>query len=117
MNVDEYFEAVAAVLDAVDVRLTHVLGHHGGCMLGVNIATNDPDRVSKLVPSGSGISDPTIAERLLNNPMTRDLPMDAEGEYLTQTWAVYQSMSAPETFLETTFLAVRYRTESEAPAV
>ena len=104
LSVDEYSESVMTLLDELDVGTTHVLGHHGGCMLAANLAVMHPDRVDRLILSGGGYPDPDVADLLLNNPMTRDLPLDAEGDYLLKTWAVYRKMSAPDTTLETTFL-------------
>ncbi|MGI9234534.1 MAG: alpha/beta fold hydrolase [Woeseiaceae bacterium] len=103
LGVDEYCEAVVAVLDAMEVEKAHVLGHHGGCMLATNLANQHPHRVVKLILSGGGIPDPAVADLLLNQPMTRDLPMDPQGNFLVKTWNVYQNMAAPGTELETVF--------------
>lgn len=104
LNVEEYCEAVLAVLDELAITSTHVVGHHGGCMLATNIAVNNPRRVTKVVLSGGGVPDPVIVEQLLNKPMTRDLAVDAEGDFLQKTWTVYQKMSAPGTPPEISFL-------------
>lgn len=104
LSVDEYCEAVTGLLDALEVEHTHVLAHHGGCMLAVNIAVGQPDRVGRMALSGGGYPDPEVADALLNKPMSRDLPLDADGDYLLQTWSVYRKMSAPDTPPEITFL-------------
>ncbi len=104
LGVDEYCESVLAVLDQLGVQESDVVAHHGGCMLAVNIAVSHPERVRKLVLSGGGYPDPDVADLLLNKPMTRDIPLDANGDFLLKTWAVYQKMSAPQTSLDTTFL-------------
>lgn len=104
LGVDEYCDAVLAVLDEQQVDQTHLLGHHGGCMLAANIAVRHPERVLKVVLSGGGLPDPEVADLLLNNPMTRDLPVDVDGDFLLKTWAVYRKMSAPGTPLEVSFL-------------
>lgn len=104
LGVNEYCEAVISVLDAADVEQAHLLGHHGGCMLAVNIANEYPGRVGKLILSGGGIPDPAVADRLLNQPMTRDLPVDPGGDFLMKTWAVYQRMAAPGVPPETVLL-------------
>lgn len=104
LSVADYSEAVLIVLDALEIATMHVLGHHGGCRLAVNIAVNSPKKVAKIVLSGGGLLDPALEQRLLNEPMTRDLPVDAEGQFLHDAWAVYRQMSAPGTAPETTFL-------------
>lgn len=104
LGVEEYCEAVTVVLDALGIDRTHVFGHHGGCMLAVALAVGNPGRFDKLILSGGGITDPEIADLVLNNPMTRDLPVDADGRFLMKTWDVYKRMSAPTTSPETSLL-------------
>ncbi len=104
LGVDEYCDVAIAVLDELHVDRAHLLGHHGGCMLAANIAVRHPHRALKVVLSGGGLPDPEVADLLLNNPMTRDLPVDADGEFLMKTWAVYRKMSAPGTPPEVSFL-------------
>lgn len=104
LSVDEYCEAALAVIDELGVSETHVMGHHGGCMLATNIAVNNPARIGRVVLSGGGVPDPAVVDQLLNQPMTRDLPVDAKGDFLQKTWAVYRSMSAPGTPPEISFL-------------
>ncbi|MDJ0709745.1 MAG: alpha/beta hydrolase [Woeseiaceae bacterium] len=104
LAVPDYCEAAMAVLDAAGSQRTHVFGHHSGGILAVALANAAPDRFGRLALSGAGISDPAVADALLNSPMTRDLPVDADGEFLHQTWSVYRNMSAPETEPATSFL-------------
>ena len=104
LSVPEYCDAIVAVLDALDVGKTHAFGHHSGGILAVALANAAPGRFERLVVSGAGVSDPAVADLLLNNPMTRDLPVDAAGKFLDKTWSVYRKMSAPATPPETTFL-------------
>jgi len=105
LGVQDYCEAVTAVLDDVGVEQAHVLGHHSGGILAVTLANANPIRFDRLILSGAGISDPAVADLLLNNPMTRDLPIDADGEFLQKTWAVYRKMSAPGASPDTAFLS------------
>ena len=104
LSVAEYSEVILALLDELDISESHILGHHGGCMLAVNIAVEQPHRACKVVLSGGGLPDPEVADLLLNNPMTRDLPLDEGGEFLLKTWNVYKKMSAPGTASTVTFL-------------
>ncbi len=104
LSVEEYCEAVTLVLDELGIEKTHILGHHSGGILAVALAVADPDRYGSLVISGVGISDPAVADQVLNNPMTRDLPVDAEGAFLQKTWDVYRKLSAPAVPPETSFL-------------
>ena len=104
LSVPEYCEAALAVLDELAISTTHLLGHHGGCMLATHLAVENPARIDKVVLSGGGLPDPEVADLLLNNPMTRDLPVDTGGDFLQKTWAVYRKMSAPDTPPQVSFL-------------
>lgn len=97
LDVPEYCEAIIELMDALEIPKTNVLGHHGGCMLATYLATTCPERVDNVVLSGGGYTDPAVADRLLNQPMSRDLPMDDNGDFLLETWRIYREMSAPDT--------------------
>lgn len=97
LELEELTAAVVAVLDDLDVQRTHLLGHHGGVSLSIDIANRYSDRVDKVIMSGGGTRSPEQLEALKNTPMTRDLPMEADGDFLAQTWAVYRKMSAQKT--------------------
>ncbi len=95
LTIDEF--AAATLLVIADLGLTelNVLGHHGGGMVAVALAANHPHTVRRLVISGVGIPEPELRDRILNQPMSRDLPLDADGEFLLRTWSIYRDMSAP----------------------
>lgn len=97
LELEELTDAAVAVLDAVGVERTHLLGHHGGVMVTIDLSNRFGGRVGKVIHSGGGTRDPKQMEALKNTPMTRDLPMDEDGDFLKQTWAVYRKMSAAKT--------------------
>jgi pimeloyl-ACP methyl ester carboxylesterase len=102
LEVEELTDAAAAVLNDLGVTRTHVVGHHGGVLICVDLANRYPALVDKAILSGGGTRDPAQFEALKKTPMTRDLPVDAAGEFLAQTWAVYRRMSATSTPPEVT---------------
>jgi pimeloyl-ACP methyl ester carboxylesterase len=97
LALEELTDSILAVLDDVGVQSTHVLGHHGGVSLSIDLSNRHPGRVDKVIMSGGGTRSPEQLEALRNTPMTRDLPMDDSGDFLAQTWAVYRKMSAKKT--------------------
>lgn len=103
-TMDEYIEATMAVLDDLGIRRTHVVGHHGGCDVALGLSVKQPERVDKVVFSGAGLPDRERALQAVDTPMTRDLPIDADGEFLAKTWKVYRKMSAAKTPPEISFL-------------
>ncbi|NKB42719.1 MAG: alpha/beta fold hydrolase [Alphaproteobacteria bacterium] len=97
LELEELTDSVLAVLDELGAQNTHVLGHHGGVSVSIDLANRFGDRVDKVVMSGGGTRSPEQLEALKNTPMTRDLPVDSAGDFLSQTWAVYRKMSAKKT--------------------
>ena len=106
LTMDEYADAVIDVLDSIGIVQAHMLGQHGGAAVVINLGLRYPERVGKVILSGAGRDEDIseeILEKLLNTPMTRDLPIDFDGEFLEKTWSVYRKMSASNTPPEVTF--------------
>ena len=106
LTMDEYADAVIDVLDSMGINQAHMLGQHGGAAVVINLGLRYSERVGKVILSGAGRDENMTEEKLeelLNTPMTRDLPIDLEGEFLQKTWSVYRKMSASNTPPEVTF--------------
>jgi len=103
LTMDEYAAATSTLIEALPFDRTDVLGHHGGGMVAVALAANSPQQVRRLVTSGAGIPSETIRHRILNEPMSRDLPLDEDGHFLQQTWSIYRDMAAPGSSPDTWF--------------
>lgn len=95
LSVPEFCDGAIAVLDAVGAKQVHLVGHHSGGILATQLAVDHAERVSKLVTSGLGIHTDAIVQAFFATPMTRDLPVDADGDFLKKTWDVYRRMSSP----------------------
>ena len=95
LTIEEFADAVVCVLDDANESQVDVLGHHGGGMVAIALAANHPDRVRKVVTTGAGLPPPELKDKILNQPLSRDLPMDPEGAFLSRTWSIYRDMSAP----------------------
>ena len=106
LNVDEYADSIIDVIDDINIRKIHALGQHGGALVAINLGLRYPERTDKLILSGAGreenLSEEQI-QKLIDQPMTRDLPVDIDGEFLNKTWSVYRKMSATNTTPEMTF--------------
>jgi pimeloyl-ACP methyl ester carboxylesterase len=103
LSMQDYSDTIIKLLDHLKIPKTHIVGNHGGAALAVDIATRYSSRVVKIVVAGLGRGEELDMEAMKNTPMTRDLPVDPEGEFLTKTWAVYRKMSAKTTPPEITF--------------
>lgn len=103
LKMQEYSDAIIEVLTYLTISQVDVVGHHGGGALAIDLATRYSGFVGKMVVVGLGRGEELDIEALLNSPMTRDLPVDAEGEFLAKTWSVYRKMSAKNTPPEITY--------------
>lgn len=97
LEMQEYTDSICAALQHLGISKTHVVGNHGGAALAVDLATRFPELVDGLVLCGLGRGEELDIEALKSTPMTRDLPIDAEGDFLAKTWQVYRRMSARTT--------------------
>jgi len=106
LNADEYGDGVIEAMTNIGVDVFHILGQHGGAAIAINLGIRYPERVGKLVLSGAGRDENLTEEQiqeLIDRPMTRDLPLDMDGDFLDKTWDVYRHMSASATTPEVTF--------------
>ena len=99
--VEEYSGALQAFLDALELSDINLLGHHGGAAVCLHLAATCPERVAKLVLSGTGLRSPDEANALTKRPMVRDMPLDEAGDFLMATWDRMRSMAVPGTDLQT----------------
>ena len=102
-DVGDYADSALAVLDQLSISQAHVCGHHSGGVLTIYLATEHASRVARAVIAGVGMRHEETVQQVFNTPMTRDLPVDSDGEFLARTWDVYRRMSAPGVTPETTF--------------
>ena len=111
-DVPDYGAAAMAVLDELGIATAHICGHHSGGILAAHLATTYPDRFDRLVISGIGERSEEAIKAVLERPMSRDLPIDANGEFLDKTWHVYRELSSPGTAPSTTFEFFRVSLEA-----
>jgi pimeloyl-ACP methyl ester carboxylesterase len=103
LTCDEYADAVIAVMNDQRIAVAHTVGHHGGGVVAFNLCLRYPQRIDRVIASGVARGEDFDLDEALNMPMSRDLPMDSDGEFLEKTWAIYRDMSAPDTPPEVTF--------------
>ena len=95
-EVEDYAQVMLQVMDALDIRQSYVVGHHSGAVIAKSLAMQYSSRVKKLVMSGAGIEKAEdirqFLEVLKSRPMSRDLPMDPDGQFLIDSWGRYKAM-------------------------
>ncbi|MFS4467235.1 alpha/beta fold hydrolase [Maribacter sp. 2210JD10-5] len=88
LGVEEYTKAAITVLDHLKIEKCHILGHHGGALLAMNIAHLQAHRVSKIIFSGtSGPKTKQESEAFKKNlPIKRHHELEKDGSSLLSTW-------------------------------
>ena len=102
-GVPEFTDCAIAVLDELEVAEAHICGHHSGGIVALSLGALHPERVLSVTISGIGIHTEAGVRAVLERPMTRDLPIDENGQFLARTWNVYRELSGPATSPDVTF--------------
>ena len=106
-EMEDFTRTTLQFMDALGIKKAIVGGNHSGAALALSIAVNAPERVSKLMMSCemlvSCVEIDAFLEKLKTKPMSRDLPMTADGSFLAEAWERYKPLAplAP--------LAVRFK--------
>lgn len=92
-SVDDYAATVEVVLDHLNVQKAHVIGHHGGGLVALNVLARNPQRFEKAILSGIG-GMPTLEE---NQAFIKELTktkteITSDAAFAGDAWARYLSM-------------------------
>lgn len=97
----EYLEALEEFVDALGIEDLHIVGNHSGASFAREYAAAHPDRVGKIILSGSARTPPEPktsldeADEFLSQPYSRELTLDPEGAFLPPTWRRYVTLASP----------------------
>lgn len=84
-------------MDAIGVRRAILCGNHSGAALAMSIAVHHPERVERLVLSVEMLVNrqmiEAFLEKLKGKPLSRELPMTADGSFLVQAWERYRALT------------------------
>lgn len=95
LNVEDFTQCIVTVLDELDIDSVDICGHHSGGLLAINLAVNFSDRVRRIILSGIGVRTEENVRAFFDTPLSRDLPLDSNGDFLAKSWAVYRKMTSP----------------------
>ncbi len=92
-GVEEFTDAAVALLSHLQIDKFYVLGHHGGALISMNLAYRYPNRVKKVVLSGtSGIKTPEESAAFKNNLASKKkVLLDENGQSLVLAWQRFVS--------------------------
>lgn len=97
----EYLAALEEFVDALGIERLHIVGNHSGASFTREYAAAHPDRVEKIILSGSARTPPepktelTKADEFLSQPYSRELTLDPNGDFLPPTWRRYITLASP----------------------
>jgi pimeloyl-ACP methyl ester carboxylesterase len=83
-TVEEYADTIVALLDHVATPRAHLVGHHTGAILAVDIAARYPDRVDRLVLSGPHYMDQEMREML--HRISVQWRVQPDGSHMVEKW-------------------------------
>lgn len=88
-SVEAWAEVALALLDALGVERAHVVGHHTGAVIGIQLAGSAPERVRSLVLSSSPFDDPeSRARQRTSRAVADDAERSADGSHLLELWRI-----------------------------
>ncbi len=91
--ISQYARWLEEAIDALGIGQFHLVGHHTGACIGVEIATNWPDRVKSLTLMGPVPLTEEERDEFRQHYRTAIEPT-ADGSYLQQTWDYLKGLGA-----------------------
>lgn len=94
-SIEAYADGALALLDALDLERVHVLGHHTGGVVALELAAAAPDRVERLVLSSTPWTDAAFRARRAGHPPIDLVEVSEDGSHLTELWQRRQGFYPP----------------------
>ena len=85
-TIDDFVDAIAALLDALGFARAAVFGSHTGAIFGVRLASRYPDRVAALVANGIMLATPEDRAEQTDRYFPRFVPQ-WDGSHLSWMWS------------------------------
>ena len=110
--IEDFSATTLQFMDALGIDFAYVAGNHSGAALATSIAVHYPQRVKKMVISCEMLASREhllgFVEAIKSKPLTRDIPMDKDGQFIADAWCRYSRLSAPGTPFETSYVPFIY---------
>jgi len=94
-SIEIYARGAVALLDALVIDRTSVMGHHTGGIIAIELAARFPERVDRLVLSSTAFVDAASRERRKNRPPIDLVERAEDGSHLTELWRRRQAFYPP----------------------
>jgi pimeloyl-ACP methyl ester carboxylesterase len=86
VSIEAFAEAAFALCDHLDIERPHVMGHHTGGVIALEMAAARPERVDHLVLSSTPWIDAAARERRQSRPPIDAVDFHPDGEHLGELW-------------------------------
>lgn len=96
----DYTRTVIQAMDELGIEKTALLGHHGGANIAIDIASQLPDRITKVVGSGTGYRSPEDAAEMLKHRAATEEAITEDGAFLNKMWGIYAKLGGPGTSMD-----------------
>jgi pimeloyl-ACP methyl ester carboxylesterase len=83
-TVEEYADTVVELLDHLEIPKAHLVGHHTGAILAVDIAARYPERVARMVLSGPHYMDGEMRDLLRR--ISVQWTVQPDGSHMMEKW-------------------------------
>jgi pimeloyl-ACP methyl ester carboxylesterase len=87
-TIELWASVAVSVLDALGIERAHLVGHHTGAVIAMEIAAGYPDRVGKLVLSAPALVDDHHRELYGEKPPVDEVERKLDGSHLVELWGM-----------------------------
>ncbi|MDG6995080.1 MAG: alpha/beta hydrolase [Nitrososphaerota archaeon] len=84
ITIEDCARGVIDFLDTMNIRQTHLVGHHTGAVIAIEVAVSHPSRVKRLVLSGCPFVDEEVRKK--NRPLMDADEEKVDGSHLLSLW-------------------------------
>jgi pimeloyl-ACP methyl ester carboxylesterase len=95
VSIERWAQAALALLDTLGIARAHVVGHHTGGVIAIELAGACPQRVDKLVLSSTPYTDPAFRLERAGRAPIDEVTVRANGSHLTELWQRRQPYYPP----------------------
>ena len=95
-SIERWAGVAAELLDSLGIARAHVVGHHTGGVIAVELAAAHPDRVDRLVLSSTPFTGAAFRHHRATRQPIDEVTVRADGSHLTELWQRRQPFYPPQ---------------------
>jgi pimeloyl-ACP methyl ester carboxylesterase len=96
-SIEAWADAALALLDALDIKQAHVVGHHTGAVIAAHLAASAPDRARSVVLSSCTFDGAEVRTgRPGGRAIVDDVDRCADGSHLLELWQKRAAFYPPD---------------------